>query len=634
MPLNLPFARLLGIAVLVLMNACTGSHHGTHTLPPSTGNVALCFTGNGIDDWQGVDITLQSIELTPKGGGKPVALFTAPSPGLPINLALLDHTEQLVGNFSVPVGTYTDATLTIVGPTLGTPSAVEIDPSENPSVGFPGIASGSYDTSVSLLGLDSSTGRPLLTRTIPLQAPLVVTTDKGNLLDLAFDLSRPTFLVAHGTPGYNQWSLDLDGVLSQRLIGDVSQVILQPMWGTIPSIATDGSSMLLSQRIGAGIVGSVVIPQFLKIRPDVTNGTLFRDGSADTSRVVKDFSTLSSLLSTSQVVVSGRLQADGSIVAARVWTPGQVFGSLVDGHVIQLIPGQNVLVVEGTFGWTSNGGGFGGMSGEVDAQTQFFLRNPTKPEADAIPIGSGPSFLSSNRLAKGFRVFVSSGRSGKSFVIRTVEILAARFSGSPSMVTGTQFTCESQQFTYPEPYTGHYIVDLPFAKGFTWSNDLSKATDGVDFAGFASRSVDFGGTAGVFVPWTSTGAVWGDAANPNGWTAQTTEFQSLRLPDGSVASPWIAAAGGGSFGLSLPGGTQTITVDVSVATTKAYNNRGINPPPYGGFGIDTEPFDLSTASGLNSFQSYLARGWPIRVFGYPDGRGHITATTIFIQNPT
>lgn len=628
--------RPLGIAALGLALACAPTSHGTHTLPPSTGNVTLCFTGNGIENWQGVDITIQGVTLTPKDGGKPVALFTAPTPGLPINLALLDHTDQLVGNFPVPVGTYTSATLTILGPS-SVNSVVQVTPSENPSPGFPGVDPGMYNNA-SILGLDSSTP-PLLNRTITFQAPLVVTTDHGSVLDLAFDLSRPTFLVDHGTPTYNRWTLDFDGVMGQRSITDPSQLILNPIAGSVASVAGDGTSMSLTQVFKAEGLSPVTVPQLLRIRPDTGNGTLCMDLASDTSKIVKDFGSLSGILSTTPVVVAGRFQADGSVMASRVWIGGVANSGggllsidLLDGHLLYPQPDSNWLLIEGEgrndSPWTH---GWGGLYVTLDAQTQFFLRDPAHPQAEAIPIGTGPSLLSSGLLTKGFRVFVHARLTGSTQLARTVDILAARFSGNPSAVTGTQFTCTIPQGTFVgDP--GAEIVNLPFANGFTWSNYTLGAPAGLDFAGFAGLSVDFGGTAGAFGPWTSTGAVWGDAANPGGWSAQNTEFQALRLPDGSVASPWVASLGGGSFGLSLPGGTQTVTVDVGTATTLAYINYGINAPS-GGFGINITPMDLTTAVGLSSFQLWLARGWPVRVFGYADGAGHITATTIFIQAP-
>jgi hypothetical protein len=409
-------------------------------------------------------------------------------------------------------------------------------------------------------------------------------------------------------------------------------------------VAADGSSLSLTQLFKAEGLSPAVVPQSLAVRPDTTNGTRCWDLSSDTSKIVKDFSSLSGIPSTTNIVVAGLFQADGSVVAARIWvgTPPTPDGAtpwdLYDGHLILPWQAMNNLVIEGeTRNDYPSSHGWGGIDVTVDSNTQFFLRNPANPKAEATPIGTGSSFLSPNMLAKGFRVFIHSHWTGRASVARSVEILAARFSGSPSQVTGTQFTCSIPQGTnLSDP--GDEILEIPFAGGFAWWNFAtpSQVNSGASalsgFAGYAGQTVDFGGTAGVFGPWVSTEVVWGDPANSGGWSAQDTEFKTLRLPDGSVASPWVASANGGSFGLSAPGGNQTVTVEVNTASTLAYNNHGINTI-YGGFGIGIDSFDLTIASGLASFQLYLARGWPVRVFGYPDGTGRITATTIFIQNP-
>ncbi|HJV48103.1 MAG TPA: hypothetical protein VJ549_02390 [Geothrix sp.] len=587
--------------------------------------MTLCLSGNGIENWQGVDITIQSITLTPKSGGPPVALFTAPAPGLPVNLALLDHTDQLVGNFPIPLGTYTSATLNLVTDR----SAVQIRPSENPALGFPGVDSPMNYDSAFVLGQNSSTSPSVVTCTVALPAPLMVTTDQGHVLDLAFDSFKPTFLLDHGTPSRNVWSMDFDGVLSQRPIQDPSQLALNPIAGMVTD--TDGGSIFIAQRFTGEGLPSVSVPQRLRVHPDAASGTLCWDLASDTNRLVKDFAFLAGVSPNSPITVAGRLQSDGSLVASRLWIgEGSVVGDLIDGHMLFTLVNSNNLQLEGE---TRDGvaiHGIGGWNTTIDTQTQFFLRNPANPRAETTPIGVGPTFLSSNKLAKGFRVFVYSHWTGRSFVARSVDILAARFSGAPSQATGSQFTCTTPKGTNLGDSSDQVQV-LPFATGFTWSNDLGPST-GADFAGFATRTVDFGGTAGAYGPWSTTEAVWGDPANPVGWSARDTGFQSLRLPDGSVAAPWVASANGGTFDLALPGGTQTVTVNVNVASTLAYHNHGINTY-LGGFSIGLEAFDLTAPTGLTTFLAYLAHGYPVRVFGYPNGSGGLVATTIFIQDP-
>src|SRR5262249_50716787 len=49
--------------------------------------------------------------LTPQGGGSPVTVFTAGATPPFVNLEQLDQVSEILGNVSVPAGTYTGATL-------------------------------------------------------------------------------------------------------------------------------------------------------------------------------------------------------------------------------------------------------------------------------------------------------------------------------------------------------------------------------------------------------------------------------------------------------------------------------------------------------------------------------------------
>ena len=67
------------------------------------------------EDWATIGVEVLSIALVPQGGGSNVTVYTAPSPAPTVNLAQLDQIAEILGNVSVPVGTYTGAVLTING---------------------------------------------------------------------------------------------------------------------------------------------------------------------------------------------------------------------------------------------------------------------------------------------------------------------------------------------------------------------------------------------------------------------------------------------------------------------------------------------------------------------------------------
>ncbi len=65
------------------------------------------------EDWATIGVKVLSIALVPQGGGANVTVYTAPTPAPVVNLAELDQIAEILGNVSVPVGTYSGAVLTI-----------------------------------------------------------------------------------------------------------------------------------------------------------------------------------------------------------------------------------------------------------------------------------------------------------------------------------------------------------------------------------------------------------------------------------------------------------------------------------------------------------------------------------------
>src|SRR5260370_17729884 len=86
------------------------------------------------NDWAKVGVKVLSICLKPQGGGTAVVVFTATSPAPMINLVELDQLAEIIGNVSVPAGTYTGATLTL----SGNPGDVVLTASSDPDPGFAG----------------------------------------------------------------------------------------------------------------------------------------------------------------------------------------------------------------------------------------------------------------------------------------------------------------------------------------------------------------------------------------------------------------------------------------------------------------------------------------------------------------
>ena len=115
-------------------DATTSQHHSTGTTRPRrrTGSVPLVVSDASSDDWATIGVKILSIALVPQGGGTPVTVYTAPTPAPLVNLEELDQIAEILGNVTVPVGTYTGATLTI----SGNPGDVALVVSADPESGF------------------------------------------------------------------------------------------------------------------------------------------------------------------------------------------------------------------------------------------------------------------------------------------------------------------------------------------------------------------------------------------------------------------------------------------------------------------------------------------------------------------
>ena len=78
--------------------------------------------------------------LVPQGGGSNVTVFTAPASAPMLNLAALDQLGEIIGNASVPVGTYTGAVLTIGG----NPGDVLLTAAADPEAVSPDVRRANY----------------------------------------------------------------------------------------------------------------------------------------------------------------------------------------------------------------------------------------------------------------------------------------------------------------------------------------------------------------------------------------------------------------------------------------------------------------------------------------------------------
>jgi len=630
-------ARLSSAGVVAaLLAACGGGGSGGYhsTMPVSqTGNVAMMISDASSEDWATIGVKVLSIALVSQGGGSNVTVYAAPATVPLVNLAQLDQIAEILGNTSVPVGTYTAAVLTIganVGDVLLTVAA-------NPETGF--VEAPGTRIPTDRIQVQHTQGMaPNLTASVKVSfvSPLVVGADQNNALDLEFDLGHPAFLVGHVPPGAGNtlWAVNFNGPVRHRPLHDLNRLVLRHLYGDVTAVASDNSSITVTKEFptepAVNPQTAIATTQSLQILADSANGTIFYDVDAKSHSVIKDFSSESASLAGKSVRIAARYQEDGTLVATRMWASNQFNNVWLspEGHVLHVDSGTNVVTVASESG--------GGVDLTVDADTQFFFREPQNPAADAVPIATGTAFLANHDLVRGFKVHASVvDPLATPLVAQTIDIETAVYDGKISAPDSTGFTL-THLFRMAKDdyvYTLDYIAGATAngmdgsgnaVSGYQWRNFAypTLVTSGADaianFIAATDGSVNFGGSMGAVPSRGHSFATWNDPAKPNGWAAAATILTPSVLPLGFVATGLV----NNSFTMTVIGGANPATVDVnsmSGSATLVYQvdcTAGI---------VTVSPIDITTSSGLASLTTGLAAGAPVKVYGVPQADGTLKA---------
>jgi hypothetical protein len=640
--LSLFVPLLFASALPLLFAGCNGSGFSIPVTNPALQNgvVPMVIQDASTEDWATIGVKILSISLNPQGGGTPVQVY-APNPVQLINLVQLDQLGEILGNISVPVGTYTSATLSI----SANPGDVMLRAAADPEAGFAGAAGAAVPSSqIQIQGAKGSSDGMAVSVTVNLVSPLVVTTTTSNALDLEFDLAHPAFIVNHVPVGGGStlWAVNFNGPVRHHPLADITRLVLRHLYGSVTSISPDNSFITITKvypvEPPTNPETSVASSQSLQILADSVNGTLFSDVDAKTVLTIKDFSSVSSTLSGKFVRVAARYQVNGTLVAVRVWTStsfNSVWAS-PEGHVLHVNTSTDVVTIENESG--------AGVPLTVNSSTEFFFRTPWNAVADATPIGVGTIFLTDNDLVRGFKVHASVvDPLATPLVAQTIDIELAKYDGTISAANQTSFiythnfATASDDYSFTLPYV---MGTTPNGKdsggnailGFDWWNLTfptllnSGANAITNFVAATNGLANFGGTVGSVAALGTSGSFWNDPANPNNWAAASAVLEVSKVPLGTVSAPWANNASGGSFSLSVPGGQTSVIVDassVSGSATLVYQVDRTN----GVVTISTQ--DLTTPAGLLNVANSLVSGTPVKVFGIPQADGSIKAYVIF-----
>ncbi len=634
-------AHALCGALLLSLCACGGGGDSPSTATSTgatasqqLGTVPLIVSDDSAEDWATIGVKVLSVALLPQGGGAAVTVYTAPAQVPTLNLEELDQLGEILGNVTIPTGTYTGAILTVGG----NQGDVTLTVAPDPQAGFAGTAGATIPADqIQIQGGQGTAPNRTVPITVNFVSPLVVTTGQNNALDLEFDLNHPAFLMGHTPPaadGATLWAVNFKGPVRHHPIHDITRLVLRHTYGTVSSVASDNGSIMITNDFpvlpASNPETAIASTQSLRILADSTNGTLFYDVDAKTRTTLEDFSAETATLVGKYVRIAARYQEDGSLVAVRMWASSSFNNVWLspEGHVLHINAANTVM-------WVADESGVA-VPLTVDANTQFYFRTPQSARADATPIGSGTSFLAANDLVRGFKVHVSVvDPLANPLVADSVDIETATYDGRISAANSTNFTYTRNFATASDDYTlalDYIAAATPNGTdaggnaltGFDWWNFAypTLITSGAnaisDFVSATNEGVNFGGTAGSVTAWGTSNALWNDPANPNGWSARWTILVPTPIPLGTVATGLANDA----FTMTVANGANPATVDVSTATgsaTLVYQVDRTNGV------VTVSPVDITTATGLTTLTNGLAAGAMVKVYGVPQADGTLKA---------
>lgn len=611
-------------------SSSTGTPVGP-TPQPQNGTVSLIVSDAPTEDWATIGVKVLSIALTPQGGGTPVTVYTAASPAPYINLLQLDQLNEILGNVSVPVGTYTSATITVGG----NPGDVLLTASADPETGFAAAAGSTIpSTQIQIMKTQGSVGSLTVPVTLALAAPLVVSSTQSNALDLEFNLAHPAFIVAHVPPsggGTTMWAVNFNGTLRHRRIFDITRLILRHHYGTVTAVSSDNTSLTFDKDYAVypptNPETAISTTQALSILADSTNGTLYYDVDAKTVATIHDFSSIAASIVGKYIRVAARYQEDGTLVAVRLWASSS-FNSVwlsPEGHVLHVDTTSDTLVVQNELGV--------GIPLTVDANTLFFFRTPSNAQADCTAIGQGTAFLSN--LVRGFKVHASVvDPLASPLVASEIDIEIARYDGTINGSNLTSFnymrdfhmTSDDYTVQLPfipstmpngnDPQTGNAITGFKFWN-FTFPTIVDSGANAIsDFDSATNGSANFGGSVGTMQAAGETYAKWNAQSTPATWNAPSAVLTPTTIPLATAATSY----NNGSLTVSVAGGTNAVTVNLNTTSGSAslvYQVDWTN-------GVLTiSPVDITTTNGQNTLSTNLVTGTPVKIYGIPQANGTI-----------
>ena len=488
--LKLSLVAVPALTALALTVACGGSKSSDTPAPVAgaTGGAAIILTDAPSDQWSAVEVVVTQVTLLNKADHtKEVVAFQGTSPK--INLVDLDSVGELLATAQLPVGTYDAVRVTI------DPASVNL------------VTAAGATIPASQLHVQGTTVL------VTLSADLVVTAAGSNAVQLDFDLGHPLFLVQ--LPN-GDWSLNLQVKHRPNTNGmlGMAQLILRHRRGIIVSVGT--SSFVLHTDAGNDLTVKV------------DSGAWYWDVDA------KTLGSFAGLTAGKNVLVSLRLQPDGSLWLVRAWYSATALQEWTpEGHVTSVdLVGKRLLV--STDAATPR-------AFAIDTDTTFTFQGSQS-------LGAGQAILSN--LWSGFKVQVEvKDPLAVPMHARSVDIQRA-------VDGGVIKTASATSFTYAHPVLGDRLH--AYASPFSW---WYLGFPGTSFASSASFAAAVTGAGDVKSQGVSD-LVWNTGTSA--WDASNAIFLPVNLPQGTISTSYSGGQVGFTF-VNSASASQAISVSLNTA---------------------------------------------------------------------
>ncbi|HLO68690.1 MAG TPA: DUF4382 domain-containing protein [Holophaga sp.] len=602
-----------GLGMLALTLACGGGSSSLAQPKVAYGNVDFQVTDATTEDWSNVGVIIRKASLVLASDTKaasPVTIYDGSADTTPINLLQADQVNDLLSRAKgVPAGTY-DRLIVEVD---GDPAHITLVPAPDAA----GVTPAAIPSSQIIVRGASSTAHPTwkVLPTIKLDTPIVVSDGQTTAVAVDFDLAHPVFIVEHDTltsslPVYVV-NFGTPNIVRHKHAPAITHYYLRRHLGTVASVAADGSSMTMTTEHG----------QTFTVHADKgANPTLFYNLDVRPVTAVPANAFPATVTAGLGVEVTARYQADGTLTAVRVWytaTAANLPKWTPEGHITRVDRVNNIIRVLDSAGDPK--------PIAVNADTKWYWRGDTSTELSG---GNGAAFLAN--VERFFKVQVTvADPLATPMVATSIDIQRGVFEGTITNATATSFTYQKgvADMANPIAHTLAYGTSFSFWN-FTFPGMASTSIP--DFLLEANSGIVLDSSGTTFKPYAASSLSWA----AGGWAANNAIFMPIALSpyaqtvttafaSGSMqVTPRAGTIGMGGMGTRTGSTTATGTpVPVTVNLSSTAQEQPLVTL------INRQAGTVVTITSLDATQwaNYLTAGAKVRVFGVPDGSGHLKA---------